>query len=627
MTEGVVLENAESPREELLRVLSKENNGEKGSKIKPRLTFLFPISERRRKAVEGIKSGEIDRENLADLLQSDDVVEFEAGCRILSGEKLSEDDREKFLPVFENVSKTKKMTFDEEEIVASAIGQLGEKVLPEINNWITNGEGDIQIIAILAMGRLKEKALPYLSTLSDNRSAWYIRYRAIEQIRYCGEGAIPVLEKLIAEGSKWEKKEAVSSLGFLGEKALHLVKELCKYEDSIVMAEAAKALGNMGKEAFPVLVDLSRDPDPDVRSSALESLGNFGVEALPIIKEYIRDPDPLVKRSIIVASGKIRGPALEILYNFALNDEAFRYDAFWELGGIGEEALPYLKSLAGEEPKEISKLAFEQLGKYGVEVLPFFVKNIKHKEPLIRQIIARNLSDIGEDALPALGIMTKDEDPVVSFIAKESIKRIKSIEKVKGGYSEQLLTNKPLFATSETDLVVDKIRKIEDVARLLKAKFGDRFVGITVFGSIAKGYMNDLSDLDYAIVAEDETILKEFQKHAKSLNLCIEHYSEVKDSNYLQGDIAPLFYGLFFGDHERLSRIQLTTLEKTSDEEWDKIRMNIFINETNIDKAKKRFGLSDEEERKIKETAALLRVPPTRSESIRVLKKRLRIKD
>lgn len=78
-----------------------------------------------------------------------------------------------------------------------------------------------------------------------------------------------------------------------------------------------------------------------------------------------------------------------------------------------------------------------------------------------------------------------------------------------------MATRKPLFATPETKDLIEKIRKLERISERLKKEFGDDFVGIIIFGSTAKGYRLEESDIDWGIIAKNEKVPERFREIAK----------------------------------------------------------------------------------------------------------------
>jgi predicted nucleotidyltransferase len=262
------------------------------------------------------------------------------------------------------------------------------------------------------------------------------------------------------------------------------------------------------------------------------------------------------------------------------------------LGNLGEQSLPILEKMSKDENLDVRKAAIQARIKIIVE-------------------------SKGEQSLPILEKMSKDEVDAVRKAAKTAIAQLK-----KGGYKYLLSTQKPLFATPETKVLAERIKKLQEIAQKLKEKFKDKFIGITILGGMAKGYLREESDLDWGIIAKDKKVSEEFQKIAKSLNLCHEHYAEVSKKNEVLKNKDVLFYGLFFGDHKELRKLQKIAFQNMDKNEWDDIRRHIMINETNLFKAAERFNINEEEMERLCQFATLLRVPPSYNEALEIVKKR-----
>ena len=226
----------------------------------------------------------------------------------------------------------------------------------------------------------------------------------------------------------------------------------------------------------------------------------------------------------------------------------------------------------------------------------------------VRQAVAQALGNLGEKALSILEIMSKDKGN--SWDVRRAVAQaIAQIQLEENNSKSLLSTRKPLFATLEIESLMGKIQKLHEITEKLKKEFSDKFIGLTIFGSVAKGYSTKESDTDWGIIAKDIMVSIKFQKMAGTLSLCHEHYAGVDENSKILENEDILFYGLFFGDFNELRKLQKVTLENMNKKQWDIIRKNIENNETNLDKAAKRFNISKEEMEKIKVFSSLLRVP------------------
>ena len=187
---------------------------------------------------------------------------------------------------------------------------------------------------------------------------------------------------------------------------------------------------------------------------------------------------------------------------------------------------------------------------------------------------------------------------------------------------------KPAFCAPNPEALSDRLRILDKVAEKMKDKFGNDFVGFIIYGSTPKGYFyvdeqGVTSDLDWALISKSGNIkIKEkFKKlcYENDLELCQDYYFKIGEGNVLKAltieknnnePLSFLFYGLFFGDRQQLLHAQLDNLQKVDATKWEKARITIFKNETQVHKAAQRIkGIDRIGMEKIKIMAALNRVP------------------
>ena len=246
------------------------------------------------------------------------------------------------------------------------------------------------------------------------------------------------------------------------------------------------------------------------------------------------------------------------------------------------------------------------------------------------------LSHFGEPGLRVLAELSQNKNWAVRDTAIQLINSLKqknqnkeksdkeNQNKKKDLHSWLLASQKPLFAAPNTPEVISRIEKLQKISEDLKEKYKEKFIGFVLLGSTNKGYVEPASDLDWGIIAQDRAMSDDFKEMAieKGLLPCFEHYVGV-DKNYQVSDNQSImFYGLFFGDHDKLLELQRQYLESIDQPTWDKIRKKIFDNETKIGKAQERFSLSHEETRKMEVALSLLRVPPSYQETLEILRER-----
>lgn len=512
---------------------------------KPRLTFPFNLSERRKLILEMIKAEEIEGNEVLEFLKSDDFVEKNAAVYLLRKTKIPED---------------------------------------KVNEILT-----------------------FLEKLSEDEN-WFIRKTAVE-----------TRAKIIAKNKD--------------DKALSFLEKMSEDENSLVREAAVKVLGGFGEKALPLLEKMSEDSDDIVREVVAKALENFGEKVLPILKKMIKDENWFVHRAAaetyvkIIARNK-NDRALLLLEKMSKNRDKFIREAVAEfLGNFDDKALFLLEQLSEDKIGIVREAVARALGNFGEKALPLLEKMSKDTDNFVREAVAKTLGNFGEKALPLLKRMSEDNDQFVRELALQSIRKIKYKDDNEP-YLYLLSTQKPLFATYETEELMERIKKLQKITTKLKEKFNDKFIGLVIFGSTAKGYFIKQSDLDWGIVAKEKSVSKAFQEmaEAESFNLCHEYYVGVNERNKISGDFEILFYGLFFGDFDKLSKLQENVLLNIGEKEWDKVREVIMENETALFKASMRFGIEEEKVEEIAQFASLLRVPPPYQETLKIVRERAKNK-
>jgi len=596
------------PKIELLAALKVVQEKQK---IKPRLTFLFPISERRKGAVGLLEKGEFDKDILYSLLTSKDFVEREFGYSVLSKARLTLDDADRFLPVIiKRVENGDSKEMGREQAIES-LGYFGEESLPYLKKLEENGnDADIHNI-ITASCAIGEKAIPFLVNLArKNKLREKAVFEAISKIS--GDSAFEALVGMIPtnKSEKITTSLIIEKLGPFGEKTVSVLSKFYN-SDSIEIREAvARACGEIGECSLEILEKMLSDKNNGtvVRIEVAKSLGTIGEKGLPLMTVFLQRASNTSEKEIIAANLGKMGKKAILPLSILVTDQVsgVKTAAISALSLIGgEDALNILKKIIETGSWVVKLAAIQAISNYGKEVIPYLDQIIEDDPSTARFYAYNSKSKILERS----GIKTENHS--------DSIKP-RSIS------AELLASRKPLFSTYP-EVVFERISKLEKINAILKSKFKKGFIGLVAVGSTDKGYVRLGSDLDWGILVEDDEVVSYFKKLAKEngLRLCDDNILKV----YGDEDVdwhSLLFCGLFFGDHERLSRIQLHCLESVSEECWDGMRREILEEEITLHKAIDRMGVDREEENKILWKVALLRVPPTREEAIGVLRKRVR---
>jgi HEAT repeat protein len=427
------------------------------SEFKPKLTFLFGLSENRRNAIEMVRTNKINQEQVINLIKSQDFIERGAGIYLLD-----------------------------------KIEGLSSESIEQLRTFLANR-------------RWKGK---------DKELAEKIKVKII--LKTEGEDALDVLLKMSKEKG-WENKRAVAEgLGELGdEKALPILEKLCglsnkywnpdKYWNPEVMKAAARAkakiiLKTEGEKALPVLSEMFLGSRFwPIQMAAAEALGNIpDKKVIDVLKKT--DWNALGKEGENVKQTSARA-IINIIRNIAERE--------------GEEATPVLKEMCRDKNTYVSWPAAQVLA---------------------RLIIKTR----GEKADETLKETFKDYD--------EGLKEAVDFEKNK--HQWLLGTQKPLFATAHTKELVGGLKDMQKISKQLREKCGDKFIGLTVFGSASKGYFKK-SDIDFAVIIKEGVMEKIYQHLNKEItpnhNYEYHGHIEIGENNDVLWGEEPsgLFKGIF----------------------------------------------------------------------------------
>jgi HEAT repeat protein len=549
-------------------------------KIKPRLTFPFVLNERRKSSLEMLRTGKINLNKVIELLKSDDFVEIIAGLYFLKRVSLSEENKKIIFPILRNLSKYNLREI--RELVAQILENFGKEAMPILKELSNDEHVSVSMIAAQTIVNIIVKSE--------------------------GEEKLAILEKLSRDSNEYIRESVVQALRNFGEEAIPVLEKLSRDESNLVRAAVAQVLGNLGnlgKKALPILERLSRDEYDSVRAAVAETLENFGEEAMPILEELSKDDN----ENVIILAVQTKIKILAKIKN-------------------EEELFIILGSLARDKSLYVRLALAQALGNLGEKALPILEILSRDEHPLVREAVARSLSNLGKKALRILENLTKDSDWEVRKAAKLSIAIIRG-----GGYKYLISTQKPLFATPETEALIKRIRTLEGIVERLKNRFGDEFIGLIALGSISKGYFVEESDIDYAIIATNKNVLEEFKRMAEKESIILDfgYYVEINQENEIlkcviaEGgeeiltDEEVLFCGIFFGDRGKLKEIQKRAIQRMKSKRWDNIRKKIMREETDLEKLCERLKIPEEEMERLILATILLRVPPSYNEVKKLL--------
>jgi len=266
----------------------------------PRLTFPFPLSENRRKAIEIIKKDKTDIDFGMELIKSNDLVEKEAGLELLLNvKKFTKKQQKEIINTFFSSKLFMDYKFRLNTILLDVLGnfdQDGIEYLKEIRGLITpidhiaanhNANSTFKIMTRFVV----KDNLPYLTERVSKEVNPSIRYGATNQLHILKEEGIPLLSELIYDKDLYVAISAIRNIERLGKKAIPILEEFLNKkakelkskepEDEenkhIILTRhfAADSLVAIGKEAIPSLKRLTNDSDTYVCNLALVSLLKF----------------------------------------------------------------------------------------------------------------------------------------------------------------------------------------------------------------------------------------------------------------------------------------------------------------------------------------------------------------
>ncbi|GEM_PF-4793561 len=258
-------------------------------------------------------------------------------------------------------------------------------------------------------------------------------------------------------------------------------------------------------------------------------------------------------------------------------------------------------------------------------------------------VLAAALHSLRKAKLPegsgkgSLDYALKDASVETEALARHHLKSPQSLETSAGRLDKQTLkglglkpfasrellaSRKPVFATPHAKKIGLKLNSLARISEALKREFSHDFVGLSVVGSITKGYANRESDADlcflhYNRAAEIRARLAELAKR-EGISL---HAWPIELSGFSLHN--SLFQGLFFGDREALFQAQKNAIDNTNPEAWELWTLgNLKKHEGDYLKTLERNDLTPGELLDLVYAAHLLRVPPSLEEMRQIMKEK-----
>jgi len=307
---------------------------------------------------------------------------------------------------------------------AEALGNLGDRRAVEpLVAALKDRERDVRRRVATALGQLKDgRAIQPLIALCTDKG---VQERVVKALAQIGGPAVPALIAACREGERDVRISAIAALGQMGgAQALEaLLLSLREDRDGLVRAYAAMSLGQIGGvPALEALVTaLREDRDRMVRTYAAMSLGRTGepqaVEALmATLKD--KDEDEAVCRMAIGALGWIWD--LPPLIRLSDRDATVRQEAAAALGRLGDKrAIEPLLAILRDRDEGVRRGAISSLGQ--IWDLPQLVR-LGDDEADIWQDAAADLGQLRDGrAVEPLIAALQDSNAAVRWAAAKAL--------------------------------------------------------------------------------------------------------------------------------------------------------------------------------------------------------------
>jgi len=411
-----------------------------------------------------------------------------------------------------------------------------------------------------------------------------VQEAAVESLGNLDDPGLEFLNELTSGRHKfWIRRKALTTMGGVGSKALPKIREKKDHVDYRIRQSAAKALGKVGEEALPDLQEMLDDTDARVKTTAIMALGEVGEKAYPILKDWVDDPRH--GRSAITALGKTGVKALPLLKKRSKKktDLNTRRSAILSMGEVGVKALPRLQELLDSPDPRIRQVTLDAI--QGMEGIP---------------------ESRQEKLAPEIKPLIEDSNRGVRETAEKVYRGLKN---EKPGMDQFINSRESYFANPYGEDTREKLSKLAGISSELRREFKKDYVGFTVLGSTFKGYRTRESDIDYAVIAGDKEAGYRFREKCSEKNLvpCEMHIQvNPKETDEYR---EKLFQGMFFGDREKLEKLQGKQLRSMEAGEWDELRRKLIQKETKYRKLR-RLRYTSQEIQTISQARKILYSPP-----------------
>jgi hypothetical protein len=192
---------------------------------------------------------------------------------------------------------------------------------------------------------------------------------------------------------------------------------------------------------------------------------------------------------------------------------------------------------------------------------------------------------------------------------------------------------KPIFAANDPENLISLLNEGGDIVQQLKIEYGDKFVGLILYGSTGEGYRELGSDLDAAIIVRDPSVSGDITKRINdrfkgrwgrdpfSNTITLDEKMAVTNKSL----IPYLFQGAFLGKKDDLDKSQLASVSALDSPAWDEVRRKtegMLSGPHLIGRLKERHNLEEADDFIMQGMRKLLRVPPDYQTTLAILTKR-----
>ncbi len=426
------------------------------------------------------------------------------------------------------------------------------------------------------------------------------------------ETQIPTLMELIAEDG-FLSVPVIQALGDIGQPALPALRQIANQGDKNDQVYLAQAFSHCGDEAFEDLKLIYESKLYNIQFDAALALIRSGEQGTQFIINEIR-----------------------LKENLSLYINIFYFFTVKEAGPLS--LLKFFLDHPSGKDANLQKDVAHALPKYGIDGLKFIEGELNQlsTEAKIELILVIE-NNFGKDGYTILEKLSEDSTEWVRSVARTRLNKLRLTErptsesnKTETWIPEIAGSSKAVFATPEARRAMETLKILRDITEtLIKYRKSYQLTGLVIFGSLSKGYLSKESDIDYGVITRGKDPTKEVDDHLieRGLKPCTGNkyvFDSNLDKTQPPGLLSMAFYGLFIGDEKKLAETQVAILESIRPATWDEIRLRIFREETNVEKAGERYGLTKKEIEKTQLAALITRVPPDYKTSLELARKRLR---